>query len=80
MYDNMEKFNVRGKSLQHLALNKPNKAWGTYKRSDYIESKWRSNYDAVNVNALESLSNEVTNILQSYPAQNQSKSPEDVLG
>ena len=75
----MEKFNSRGKLLRHLALKKPNKAWGTFKRSDYIENKPKSDFGAANVNALESLSSEVTNILQSYPVQNQCKSPEYVI-
>ena len=67
----MEKFNSREKLLRHLALKNPNKAWGTFKRSDYIENKPRSDFGAANVNAVESLSSEVTNILQSYPVQNQ---------
>ena len=75
----MERFNPRGKLLRHLALKKPNKAWGTFKRSDYIENKPRSDFGAAKVNALESLSSEVTNILQSNPVQNQRKSPEYVI-
>ena len=65
----MEKFNSRGKLLRHLALEKPNKAWGTFKSSNYIENKPRSDFGAAKVNALESLSSEVKNILQSYHVQ-----------